>query len=421
MSDDREQPQADTGPANGKSGESVFSLPLALVTLLIGPLTLQNFMQWIKVIVIAVGITLVIRWCAFEPYKIPSGSMIPTLQINDRILVNKWAYGLRIPFTKIRLWNGREPKRWEMVVFKNVKDDAEHPVLVKRIVALPNEHVQIQDGKILINGNAMALPGDMPPVNYTSSYEMRYGVREHDVPDGHYLVLGDNSGQSSDGRYFGWLPSENMLGPVVAVWWPRSHARDFTGFTHSWWWRSLLAAIALYILSTMFIARTWAVHGTGTGSLQSGDRILVNLLSFGPMIPFTSARLFQARQPRRGELVVYSIANDSNGSQHLHIGHVAALGGDRLEFHDNQLLINGQPQTTPVFPVGYVSKLQIETACANSTPNAVDIPPGHLFVFSDDIADESDSRSLGPIPMSAVIGPVSRIVWPLARWRRIQP
>jgi signal peptidase I len=113
---------------------------------------------------------------------IPSGSMDPTLKINDRIFVNKHAYGVRwpfngfrIPFTRTTIWytdkwllKGPLPKRFDVVVFKSVENAVEHDTLVKRVIGLPGERVHIgDDGKIYINGKALDLPPSMPDVYYT--------------------------------------------------------------------------------------------------------------------------------------------------------------------------------------------------------------------------------------------------------------
>jgi hypothetical protein len=93
--------------------------------------------------------------------------------------------------------------------------------------------------------------------------EMRYGLRPEPefsvVPPGHYFCLGDNSGESLDGRVYGWVPEENLFGRAAGVWWPIAHRRDFTGFTHTWWGKLLIfgipAAFVLYELIARFRER----------------------------------------------------------------------------------------------------------------------------------------------------------------------
>lgn len=127
---------------------------------LTGPWTWRNLMAWVGIILFI----LFIKGCILDQYTIPSGSMEPTLKgdprffMGDRVLVNKWLYGPRIPFTTRRLWKWADPERWDIVVFRSIEPDAEHPILIKRIVGLPGERVQIRDGKIHINGEVVEPP-----------------------------------------------------------------------------------------------------------------------------------------------------------------------------------------------------------------------------------------------------------------------
>ncbi len=211
-------------------------------------MTGRQVVEWVKGAGLALACALVIRWAIAEPYRIPSSSMETTLHGDprfgrgDRVFVNKWIYGIRVPFMNRRLFYGKAPERWDIVVFKSVEPDAIHKTLVKRIVGMPGERVLIRQGKIYVNGSPLPLPDSLPPdTYYTSPPDARYGVLEDDqyslIPPGHYLVLGDNSAHSRDGRYFGWLPNEHIVGRVACIWWPPTRWRDFTGFSRSWWWR----------------------------------------------------------------------------------------------------------------------------------------------------------------------------------------
>lgn len=243
----------------------------------------QNLFSWFKII----GIILLIKGCVVDQYTIPSPSMHPTLHggsffWGDRIVANKWLFGPRIPFTTIRLWKWQEPERWDIVVFKSPQEDARHNTLVKRVVGLPGERVQIRQRHIWVNGEMLEFPDFMPEsaayFNKTDLLElshnpdvsrevsmyarsslgidMRYGILTEDeysvVPEGHYFMLGDNSLQSLDARVWGWVPHENLYGRTFAIWWPFPHMRDFTGFSHTWWGKGLLFGIpALLILFEM--------------------------------------------------------------------------------------------------------------------------------------------------------------------------
>jgi len=244
-----------------------------------GPLTRDNLMGWIKIIVII----LVIRWAVFEPYKIPSGSMEPTLVGDprigrgDRVFINKFHYGLRIPFMDIRPFQWNDPERWEIVVYHAAHENPEHRTLIKRIVGLPGERVQIQNGGLYINGERLELPPEMEGVEYLDHiritdpgqvdvlmhltpaqreaqlrrfaeiYPMRYGILPDEeysvIPEGHVFLLGDNSANSVDGRIYGWVPEEHIVGRAFSIWWPMGRWTDFTGWSNTWWGMLLLYGI----------------------------------------------------------------------------------------------------------------------------------------------------------------------------------
>ena len=146
---------------------TAFTLTVRAVT---GPWTRSNGAGWVALILFI----LVLRWAFFELYSIPSGSMSPTLNGDpryfrgDRVAVNKFLFGPRIPFTTNRIVPFWEPKRWDIVVFNNVKPDAKHPILIKRVVGLPGERIHISNGRIHINGEAISPPPGLEDVLYYS-------------------------------------------------------------------------------------------------------------------------------------------------------------------------------------------------------------------------------------------------------------
>lgn len=225
-----------------------------------GGLSRGHVLEWVRAAAMVLVILLPVQWALTQPFKIPSGSMEPTLHgtgnflKDDRVLVNKWVYGLRVPFAKARLWEGKDPQRWDIVVFKAVEDEAAHGTLIKRVAALPGERVLIRGGKLFINGEPVPFPDGMPEdMYYTAHSGMRFGVHatpeSMEVPEGCYLMLGDNSDNSRDGRYFGWVPKDNILGRVSCVWWPVWNWRDFTGFSRTWWGRLLLYGIPILLVA----------------------------------------------------------------------------------------------------------------------------------------------------------------------------
>ena len=200
-------------------------------------------------------IVLLLRAFLVEPFRIPSGSMMPTLLVGDFILVNKFTYGIRMPVTKTKLIEIGEPDRGDIVVFRwpvNPRLD-----YIKRVVGLPGDRIRYQNKKLFINGKPMRIEidgqyqpegsgmralgfvegreqlGDVEhdvlinPIAADFSPSCRFlGHREVTVPEGHYLMVGDNRDDSNDGRCWGFVPEENLVGKAFFVWlswdWQRS-------------------------------------------------------------------------------------------------------------------------------------------------------------------------------------------------------
>ena len=141
----------------------------------------------------------------------------------------------------------------------------------------------------------------------------QYGVLESDefalVPPGHFLMLGDNSANSLDGRFFGWVPHRNLYGRAFAVALPPAHMRDLSGFTDTALGPALLFGIplllVLYELTRSFVAFSWKVRGESVTPLEPGDRVIVHRLSLGLRLPFTDLRLTRPRPLRKGQIVAY--------------------------------------------------------------------------------------------------------------------
>ncbi len=186
-------------------------------------------------------IVLLFRSFLFEPFKIPSGSMIPTLLVGDFILVNKFAYGLRLPVLNSKFVEIAEPKRGDVVVFRYPVDPGVN--FIKRLVGLPGDTIVYRDKKLFINGEAVELETQGA---YTSSevkcttprpdaerYAEQLGEVNHDillhhgsgsrdgqwvVPEGHYFMMGDNRDRSNDSREWGFVPEANLMGKAVGIW-----------------------------------------------------------------------------------------------------------------------------------------------------------------------------------------------------------
>ncbi len=181
---------------------------------------------------------LLLRSFLFEPFQIPTGSMIPTLNIGDFIVVNKFAYGLRLPVTGTKILDIDEPRRGDVMVFIPPHDPN---YFIKRVIGLPGDHVRYVDNTVYINGEPLPQEevGLIRELGQQHSLETVGGVT-HDIytagsqrfprvydwlppegaviPEGHYFMMGDNRDNSSDSRYWGPVSEDAIVGKAVAVW-----------------------------------------------------------------------------------------------------------------------------------------------------------------------------------------------------------
>lgn len=184
-------------------------------------------------------VVLVIRSFVVEPFRIPSGSMMPTLLAGDFILVNKFAYGLRLPVIDTKILDIGEPRRGDVVVFRYPRDPSTD--YIKRVVGLPGDRIAYRGKVLYVNGRPMpqrplgAYPGAGKRLHMAGAEERledlegilhRILVRpeappfdmEYVVPPGHYFVMGDNRDNSNDSRIWGAVPEENLVGKAFLVW-----------------------------------------------------------------------------------------------------------------------------------------------------------------------------------------------------------
>jgi signal peptidase I len=167
---------------------------------------LRKLFEWTLVLVIALGVAVTARAYAVQTYWIPSGSMSPTLQINDRVIVNKL--------------DGRI-HRGDIVVFHSPPAVGGPPTLVKRIIGLPGETISGTQGHVLINGTPITEPW-LPPLEGVCATPSQ-AIQSTKIAAGHYYVMGDCRGNSDDSRYWGTVPSSDIIGKVVAVVWRNGH------------------------------------------------------------------------------------------------------------------------------------------------------------------------------------------------------
>ncbi len=173
--------------------------------------------EWIKPILIAAVLAMFIRTFIIQPFKIPSGSMIPTLRPGDRIFVSKFIYGAKVPFTDIVLPKVRAPEPGDIVVFKSPIEKKKF--LVKRYIAGGGDAVEIANGDIFVNGKELK----EAPINQFFYYNHgEFGAEDKtiNVPEGYFYVLGDNSNNSLDSRFWGFVPDKNMVGKAFVIHWP---------------------------------------------------------------------------------------------------------------------------------------------------------------------------------------------------------
>ncbi len=178
--------------------------------------------DWVESIIVAFLLAVVIRAFIVQAFKIPTGSMRPTLLEGDLILVNKFIYGAKIPFTQLRLPSFAPLKRGDVVVFIYPEDRKKD--FIKRLIAFPGEALEIKNGTIYIN--------DKPLLDQV--FSQRYYYNRGDlagegkkiiIPKDNYFVLGDNSASSKDSRYWGFVPRKNIIGKAMLIYWPLNRLR----------------------------------------------------------------------------------------------------------------------------------------------------------------------------------------------------
>lgn len=174
--------------------------------------------EYVESIIIAFILAMLIRTFVVQAFKIPTGSMRPTLTEGDRILVSKFIYGARVPFTDLRLPAVRQPKRGDIIVFRYPEDPKRD--FIKRLIATGGEEIEIVNGNILINGEAIDKPESLRERYYYNRGKYGEEGLKIKVPLDSFYVLGDNSATSRDSRYWGFVPKKDLIGKAFFIYWP---------------------------------------------------------------------------------------------------------------------------------------------------------------------------------------------------------
>jgi signal peptidase I len=212
------------------------------------------WLDWTAGLFPVIAVVFLLRSFLFEPFKIPSGSMIPTLLVGDLILVNKFTYGVRLPVVNTKITQGNSPQRGDVMVFRYPPQPSMD--YIKRVVGVPGDEVAYLNKRLTVNGKPVettALPDffDQDAMRYFKQFDEQLGEHRHrilntpevpafvqsasqfkfrencrysvegvscKVPEGHYFMMGDNRDNSLDSRYWGFVPDENIVGKAFFVW-----------------------------------------------------------------------------------------------------------------------------------------------------------------------------------------------------------
>ena len=205
-----------------------------------------KLVQWSIELFPVLLLVFVFRGFIFEPFRVPSNSMMPTLLTGDFIVVNKFDYGFRLPITNTKLVEFSKPNRGDVIVFRypNYEKNPGYSGVdfIKRIVAIPGDVISYSDDQLVINDKAIEIKNIGPYIGVDSGKSMNNyklaqefisalpheilinpnrrskGIPEITIPEGHYFVMGDNRSHSSDSRFWGFVPEEYIIGRAIGIW-----------------------------------------------------------------------------------------------------------------------------------------------------------------------------------------------------------
>ncbi len=186
--------------------------------------------EYAEALIIALLLAFVIRSFVVQAFKIPSGSMLPTLKVGDHLLVNKFVYGLRLPFTDILLTDFSDPECKDIVVFRFPENESKD--FIKRVIGTPGDTIRIRNHRVYRNGDLLKEPYVRPNRNaghgsfpmdkwppHSFDPRVRNNLGPIQVPEDKYFVMGDNRGESYDSRFWGFVDEDKILGRAWIIYW----------------------------------------------------------------------------------------------------------------------------------------------------------------------------------------------------------
>ncbi len=185
--------------------------------------------EYLQAIITALIIALFIRTYVVQAFKIPSGSMIPTLLVGDHLLVNKFIYGIKLPFSDERILAIRKPQRGDIIVFRYPEDPSRD--FIKRVIAVEGDVIEQRNKVVYVNGVPLSEPyAQHTDRRLSSPFEPRDNFGPFIVPKNKFFVMGDNRDQSYDSRYWGYVDMKDVKGKALILYWSWDRERNFIRF-----------------------------------------------------------------------------------------------------------------------------------------------------------------------------------------------
>ena len=179
--------------------------------------------EYAEALIVALILAFFIRSFVVQAFKIPSGSMLQTLQIGDHLLVSKFAYGVKIPFTNTMILERQGPERGDIIVFEFPEDPSKD--FIKRVIGVPGDVVEIRDKKLFLNGVEQQ-ESYIQHVDASTSVPRRDNLGPVMVPEDKYFVMGDNRDESYDSRFWGFVERNTVEGKALILYWSWASLTD---------------------------------------------------------------------------------------------------------------------------------------------------------------------------------------------------